>query len=142
MSTIPKEKENPEGLHQRYIISKANGEPVDERAEYFVLRLDSFGDDPHHIEACKKAIITYAYEIEKFLPKLAEDILDKYYNPTIHFNIPITIEELTALKATSAAWDQLNYEIGEFYDENNEKYHQEAAICEIGEIAATAFGYL
>lgn len=38
---IPTQEENPKGLHQRYVVSKTNGEPVDETAEYFILRLDS-----------------------------------------------------------------------------------------------------
>ena len=38
-------EENPNGLHGRYIVTKASGEPVDERAIYFVLRLDQHGDD-------------------------------------------------------------------------------------------------
>lgn len=33
--------ENPAGLHRRYIVQKANGEPVDPSARYFVLRYDN-----------------------------------------------------------------------------------------------------
>jgi len=75
---IPTEKENPNGLHLRYVISKTSGEPVDERAEYFVLRLDKYGDDPIHIEACRKAILTYAEEIKDHLPQLSSDIFAFY----------------------------------------------------------------
>lgn len=56
---IPTEQENPDGLNQRYNITKANGDPCDPRAVYFVLRLDSYGDDPEHIEACRRAAKTY-----------------------------------------------------------------------------------
>jgi hypothetical protein len=62
---IPSIKENPCGLHRRYIIQKADGEPVDPRAVYFVLRLDGFGDDPAHIQACRAAAKTYVEEIER-----------------------------------------------------------------------------
>ena len=78
MNTIPTQTENPKGLHKRYIIAKANGEPVDENAEYFVLRLDENGDDLSHVAACRKAVITYANEIRHHLPYLAADLIDKY----------------------------------------------------------------
>lgn len=40
MSAIPRERDNPTGLHARYKISHVNGEPIDPMATYFVLRLD------------------------------------------------------------------------------------------------------
>lgn len=79
MSRIPKQQENPNGLHQRYIVEKANGEPVDTKAEYFVLRVDPFGSDPDHIIACRKALMTYAKEIEPFIPELARDLVKRYH---------------------------------------------------------------
>ncbi|NIR16047.1 MAG: hypothetical protein GWN86_19840, partial [Desulfobacterales bacterium] len=51
---------------------------IDEGAEYFVLRLDRGGDDPKHIAACRKAIMTYVNEIEGHLPQLAADLRDRY----------------------------------------------------------------
>ena len=75
---LPSKDENPNGLHKRYIISKADGEPVDDNAEYFVLRLDDGGSDPKHIAACRKAIITYAMEIKDHLPELSKDLYDRY----------------------------------------------------------------
>ena len=75
---IPTREENPKGLHLRYIVSKTDGQPVDEEAEYFVLRLDKNGNDPKHIEACRKAIITYAVTIEPHLPELAKDLIERY----------------------------------------------------------------
>ena len=75
---IPKQEENPKGLHQRYIVSKSNGKPIDEKAEYFVLRVDLNGSDPKHIEACRKAVITYAENIQKHLPELAKDLANRY----------------------------------------------------------------
>ena len=78
MSNLPTEEENPKGLHGRYIIGKVNGEEVDERAEYFILRLDEFGNDPIHIAACRKAAVTYAKAIYPHLPQLAEDLVKRY----------------------------------------------------------------
>ena len=40
---IPIRQKNPDGLHQRYKISKVDGAPIDVEAEYFVLRLDTGG---------------------------------------------------------------------------------------------------
>lgn len=75
---IPSKDENPNGLHGRYQITKADGTPVDEGAEYFVLRLDSGGSDPAHIAACRKAAMSYADEIEAHLPQLAADLRERY----------------------------------------------------------------
>lgn len=101
MSEIKTQTENPKGLHQRYFIQKVvknpdylnkitstfMGEdatpefilkPCDENAEYFVLRLDKNGSDPKHIEACRKAVIAYAVNIEPHLPELAKDLIERY----------------------------------------------------------------
>jgi hypothetical protein len=78
MNTIPTEQENPKGLHQRYIISKTSGEPVDECAEYFVLRLDKKGDDPIHIAACRQAVLAYAEAIKGHIPELSIDLKQRY----------------------------------------------------------------
>lgn len=79
MSKIPSASENPKGLHHRYVVaSKVSGEAVDPRAEYFVLRVDKYGDDPRHINCCRAAILVYAKEIEPFMPELAADIFERY----------------------------------------------------------------
>ena len=80
---IPTKEENPTGLHQKYILTKADGSPVDEGAEYFVLRLDDEGD-PAHVRACWHAMLTYAKEIEKVLPDLAADIERRYANRFVY----------------------------------------------------------
>lgn len=96
MITIPTKEQNPNGLHQKYYIQKLDGyevvgrdffeqpiiepnyKPVDENAEYFVLRLDENGSDKNHIEACRKAVIMYAVNIEPYLPELAKDLIERY----------------------------------------------------------------
>lgn len=52
--------ENPNGLHLRYIVQKADGTSVDDDAVYFVLRLDRGGSDKMHLQACRVAAIEYA----------------------------------------------------------------------------------
>jgi len=59
-------------------VTKADGSPVDQGAEYFVLRLDDGGDDPEQIAACRKAAMVYADEIGKRNPQLAADIRERY----------------------------------------------------------------
>lgn len=71
---IPTEQENPDGLNQRYIITKADGSPCDPRAVYFVLRLDSYGDDPEHIEACRAAAKTYYERCPGHLEKMSFEL--------------------------------------------------------------------
>lgn len=92
---IPTKEMNPNGLHSRFYIQKIEGltphedffgntyfEPilkeVDAGAEYFVLRLDKGGSDPIHIEACRKAVMRYAEEIEGHLPELSRDLIERY----------------------------------------------------------------
>jgi hypothetical protein len=71
---LPTERQNPTGLHQRYIIRRANGKPIDPNAIYFVLRLDDGGKDPAHIKASRKAARAYAKVIEHHLPDLASEL--------------------------------------------------------------------
>lgn len=94
MNKIPTQLENPKGLHQRYVIRKlvpmvyAKGtvmeqnfieeQKVDENAEYFVMRLDYGGKDHVHIEACRMAVLVYAYAIKDHLPELSKDLIDRY----------------------------------------------------------------
>lgn len=66
MSMIPSIAENPAGLHQRYIVRKANGEEVDPRATYLVFRIDGYGRDPHHIAASRAAARAYCYAVGNF----------------------------------------------------------------------------
>lgn len=75
---LPSRKNNPNGLHTKYIITKADCTPTDPRAEYFVLRLDTYCEDPCHADACRKAVLTYANEIETHKPKLAYDIRKRW----------------------------------------------------------------
>jgi len=86
---------NIKGLYGKYKIEKITGrkiigedffgnpiyepltEPVKPYAEYFVLRLDGKGEE-NHVNACRKALMTYADEIENYLPELAKDLRERY----------------------------------------------------------------
>lgn len=75
--TIPTATEHPHGLHQRYIIRKANGDPVEPDAVYLVLRLDHKGDDPYWIMACQQAALQLSQIIcngPGVMPQLSKDI--------------------------------------------------------------------
>ena len=100
MEKIPSQIVNPNGLHQRYHITKivledgnldwsdrSGGErgfptlvkkPVDKDAEYFVMRLDEGGKDINHIKACRIGVHAYADAIEPFIPELAKDLRERY----------------------------------------------------------------
>lgn len=75
---IPLADENPDGLHYRYAIAKADGSPCDPRGIYFVLRLDSYGGDQDHIEACRTAAMAYAARARSYphLAKIGAELLD------------------------------------------------------------------
>ena len=51
---------------------------VEDNAEYFVLRLDTNGDDIEHTKACRIGINAYADAIEIHLPELAADLRERY----------------------------------------------------------------
>lgn len=76
-SVIPTIKENPCGLHQRYTVTKNNGESVDRDAVYFVLRLDSGGRDWAHIGACRVAARAYVDQIRKEDSKHMQQVADE-----------------------------------------------------------------
>ncbi len=65
------------GLQNKYIISRADGLPIEKENEYFILKVNGIGD-PIHIEACKKAVLKYADEIESHIPELAKELREKY----------------------------------------------------------------
>lgn len=78
LENLPVKEENPSGLYGKYIISKTNGNPINEDAEYFILRLDEGCRDKKHLAACKKAALAYAESIKSHLPKLASDLVKRY----------------------------------------------------------------
>lgn len=47
------------GLIRKYHLSKSDGSSVPPAGDFFVLRLDTGGGDPKHIEACRKALRAY-----------------------------------------------------------------------------------
>ena len=59
---LPTKAENPNGLHTRYRVSKIEGE-VDDRAVYFVLRVDPDGSDPDWTRRCRNAVAGLALGI-------------------------------------------------------------------------------
>jgi hypothetical protein len=67
-----------EGLYNKYSVSKTDGSEIDPSAEYFVLRIDEHCEDKKHLDACKKALLTYAESIKGHIPKLSEDLIKRY----------------------------------------------------------------
>jgi len=61
------------GYEKKYIISKANGNPTDPNADYFVLRLDK---DPH----AQKALISYMKSVRVDNEQLANNLEQKLIN--------------------------------------------------------------
>lgn len=75
---FPSRSENPDGLHEKYIILKRNGRPIDHDARYFVLRID-WGDQREHAIACRKAAYAWARSIinssDRELQKAAHELI-------------------------------------------------------------------
>ncbi|MFW6243273.1 MAG: hypothetical protein ACOC2W_03850 [bacterium] len=79
---------NEMGLYNKYHLTKTSGKPIDPNAEYFVLRLDNGCKDKRHLDACRKAALTYANEIKDHLPKLSKELIDSYdLNSVMYDNI-------------------------------------------------------
>ncbi len=61
------------GLYPKYILSKGNGEPLNPRAKYFILRYDC-ETEREHLYASVKALGSYCDEIKETFPDLANDL--------------------------------------------------------------------
>ena len=86
---LPSASDNPNGLHQKYIITRADGEPVDPKAVYFVLRLD--GDHAHN-QASRVAALKWADVIDQTCEKLgpvANDLRGLVNQLTPNFAPPV-----------------------------------------------------
>lgn len=70
----------PKGLFRKYTIAKADGSPVADDFEGFVLRLDEAAE-PAHRAACLMALAVYADAIEATIPELARDLRERYRLP-------------------------------------------------------------
>ena len=65
-----KKEDKSRGLYSKYIIRKADGSPVDPKACYLVLRLDTDED-------ARAAALLYAAHVEKWNNLLAKDLKKK-----------------------------------------------------------------
>ena len=59
-----------DGLYGKYIVTKSDGSPVDPKADYFVLRLDTD-------KTARHAARTYARNIQSTMPGLADGIRER-----------------------------------------------------------------
>jgi len=56
--------------------------------------------------------------------------------------ILVTAPDYLKLKSKADQWDALDNKLADLYGEGDDDNEQETDLCDIGEIAATAFGYL
>lgn len=75
MSELKEKTDN--GLHNKYVLSRTDGTPINPNDKYFVLKIDGDGDI-NHINACRAALSKYADEIESHIPELAKQIRETY----------------------------------------------------------------
>ena len=69
--------EKPNGLYRKYKIERTDGTLINPENEYFILKVKGVGDQKH-IDASRKAVITYAEEMRRELPELANDLFIRY----------------------------------------------------------------
>lgn len=79
--TKREKKQDHQGLVDKYIVTHADGTPIDEGARYFVLRIDDNQRDQNHYDACMFALMEYAARIRSHLPALANDLEHQFVNP-------------------------------------------------------------
>ena len=72
-----KKMENSNGLHNKYIIAKADGSEIDPKAKYMVLRYDKAQADIENKHAALDALYMYAWRIKKIMPEFAKDIIEE-----------------------------------------------------------------
>ena len=95
-----------QGLYQKYEIKKTDGSPVDPKAEYFVLRLDT---DKHAISA----VAAYARSVHEDNPQFADELIawvldvvkTHYSDTTIHIDID---HMETASQMARTAYNRVN----------------------------------
>jgi hypothetical protein len=85
MEPLKSKEENPNGLYRKYNITRTDGKPIPENAEFFILRLDA-GAELSHMNASLKAMEVYAKEIKKEIPSLSDDIIKRHFN---HISNPL-----------------------------------------------------
>jgi hypothetical protein len=66
--------DNKKGLYDKYIVTKANGQPTDPKADYFVLRLDR---DKHALRALEEYIYAISYDNKRLADELWKKL--EYY---------------------------------------------------------------
>ena len=76
------------GLIKKYIISKADGTPVDPKAKYFVLRYDRHMQDRVFLRASRKALSKFISEIVFLLPELSKELWDDVANEILDEQFP------------------------------------------------------
>ena len=72
---MEKNNDNEKGLYQKYIISKANGKPLDPNFYAIVLRIDG----GRYVDACRNGALAFAAEVRSLNEQLAHDIYYKVY---------------------------------------------------------------
>ena len=75
---IETQAENPQGLNQRYHITRTDGTALDPSSEYFILRVDEGGRDKAHLTASRMGVLAYADSVYPDNPKMAKDIYERY----------------------------------------------------------------
>lgn len=68
----------------------------------------------------------------------SEKVLETLISPVIL----LTPKDYLKLKSKSDKWDALDIKLAGIYGDGDDDNEQETDLCDIGEIAATAFGYL
>ena len=105
--------ESQKGLYQKYIVNKANGNPLAEGFYAIVLRIDG----GLYVDACRKGIYAFAEAVRWDNPKLADDLLLKIAELNPH-----KIKEVFAFRnGMVAVCDQDGEQIPEYQGRWDEK---------------------
>ena len=72
-----------EGLKKKYIISKTNGQIVNPKAKYIVLRYDENMEDKKFLTASRRALSKFCLEMNEINPQLSKELWDDMSNEII-----------------------------------------------------------
>lgn len=105
---LPTKSENPDGLHQRYIVVNADGTPVPHDAIFFVLRLDNAAKNKDNVAACRSAAKERIAHIRKsnhqILLKVADDLESLIQQLELHGSLSGAVDDDSVLTRRDKAF--------------------------------------
>ena len=108
------------GLFDKYIVSRTDGGPIDDDADYFVLRLDTD-------ENARTAAMFYANSVREMSPALGNELIDRVesLSPLREFSFEIVVSGTVMARGKRDAWRMFEANRAQFIKDNlPSRYHR------------------